>query len=119
MEKTKIIFIVLFLISLSIKAQKDTIFSKKSPVSIYTFRSFSNDVNGFSSLNKKLHLTNIEFVFIEDIDNNLFAIETKNTSEQFSGFIDDDLRRYQNNNLLKGFSVKYDPTRWNMGRCRK
>lgn len=118
MDKTKIIFIALLLISLSTKAQKDSIFSKKLPLSIYTYRSFSNDVNGFSSLNKKLHLRNFKFVFIEDIDNNLFAIETKNTSEQFSGFMDDDLKRYQNNNLLKGFSLKYDPTRWNSRRCR-
>jgi hypothetical protein len=117
MDKTKIIFIALLLISLSTKAQKDSIFSKKLPLSIYTYRSFSNDVNGFSSLNKKLHLRNFKFVFIEDIDNNLFAIETKNTSEQFSGFMDDDLKRYQNNNLLKGFSLKYDPTRWNTRRC--
>ena len=118
MKKTNILFIVLFLISLSIKAQKDSIVSKKLPVSIYTFRSFSNDLNGFSSLNKKLHLTNFKFVFVEDIDSNLFSIETKNTSEKFSGFIDDDLRRYQNNNLLKGFFCKYDPARWTMGRCR-
>ena len=118
MEKTKIIFIVLFMISLSTKAQKDSIFSNKLPVSIYTYRSFSNDLNGFSSLNKKLDLSNVEFVFIENIDNNLFSIETKNKNGRFPEFIYDDLRRYQNNNLLKGFFCKHDPSRWNMGGCR-
>lgn len=118
MKKIGIFLIVIFLMSLSTIAQKKTIIPKKLPVSIYTFRSFSKDVNSFSSLNKKLNLSNFEFVFIENIDNNLFSIETKNKNGRFQEFIYDDLRRYQNNNLLKGFFCKHDPSRWNMGGCR-
>lgn len=115
--KIKYFFLVIiFLSSISINAQKtNTNFSKK-PASIYTFSSFSKNKNSFSAINKKLSLNNFSFSFINviDADFNQLSIETNNVYKNGSIFIVDDYNRIQNENLLKGFLIKNDPTRWNL-----
>ena len=114
--KTKHLFLVIiFLFSISLQAQKATKTSSKKPVSIYTFSNFSNDKNSFSAINKKLNLNDFNFVFIDivDLDLNQFSIDANNLYKTPSDFINDDFERYQNSNLLKGFLLKNDPTRWN------
>ena len=118
MNKINFTFITLFIISFSVKAQKNNLDSKHLPTSIYTFNSFTKDTHSFSSINKKLNLTNFEFVYAEDLDYNQFTMRFKNIGKTPSEFIYDDYNSFQNNNLLKGFLMKYDPTRWNLHRCQ-
>ena len=106
MKKSSVIPLFLFL-CFSLNAQK-------LPTSIYTFSSL-NTVNKVYTLNKKLNLTNHTFVIVDqiDLDTNAFSMNTKNLGRKPSEFIYDDYKRYQDNNLLKGFLLKNDPTRWN------
>ena len=115
--KTKLYFLAfLFLISLTINAQKTDKKTPKKPASIYTFSAFSNDKNSFSAINKKLNLDNLNFVYVDrfDIDSNPFSVEYKDLGKTPTAFIYDDYKRYQDRNLLKGFLLKNDPTRWNL-----
>ena len=115
MKLKNILFTVFLLINLSFFAQKKTTSTSKKPASIYTFSKFSIDKNSFSALNKKLNLKDFNFVFVDIIDSefNEFTLDVKNSYKEPSEFIYDNLKRYQNNNLLKGFLLKNDPTRWN------
>ena len=114
MKLKNILFTVFLLINLSFFAQKTTTSISKKPTSIYTFSNFSIDENGFSALNKRLNLKDFNFVFVDviDLEMNQFSIDVKNIYKTPSKFIYDDLKRYQNRNLLKGFLIKNDPTRW-------
>ncbi len=116
MKTYSLFFSFLFILSISINAQKKVDVSLKKPTSIYTFSKFSTDKNGFSAINEKLNLKDFNFVFVDviDLDLNRFSIDTKNVYRKPSGFIYDDYTRYQNRNLLKGFWLKNDPTRWNL-----
>lgn len=120
MKKTTLSIILAILLNFSLNAQKKASNSKTLPISIYTLNTFSIDYNSYSLLNKKLNLTNFKFVFVkaEDLDNNIFSIETNNIGKKPSEFIFDDYKRYQNNNLLKGFFRKHDPTRWELYQCK-
>lgn len=114
--KTKYLFLaVIFLSCVSINAQKTNTTSTKKAASIYTFSIFDKNQNSFSAINKKLKLNNFSFTFISvfDVDFNEFSIETNNVYKTSSIFIEDDFNRFQNKNLLKGFLIKNDPTRWN------
>lgn len=111
--KNSCLFLVAFLLfSITLQAQK----TAKKPTSIYTFSKFSDDKNGFSAINKRLKLKNFNFVFVDvvDLDLNQFSVDTNNLYKTPSEFIFDDYKRYQNRNLLKGFLLKNDPTRWNL-----
>lgn len=113
--KIKYIFLVTsFLLSISMNAQKTNTSSTKKPASIYTFSIFDKNQNSFSAINKKLKLNNFSFNFINvfDADFNQLSIETNNVYATSSIFVDDDFNRFQNENLLKGFLIKNDPTRW-------
>jgi len=113
--KTKyIVLTLIFLFSLSINAQKTHKSSISKPASIYTFSIFDNNQNSFSAINKKLKLNNFSFNFINvfDADFNQLSIETNNVYATSSIFVEDDLNRFQNENLLNGFLIKNDPTRW-------
>ena len=115
MKLKNILFTVFLLINLSFFAQKKTTSTSKKPASIYTISNLLNSKNSFSAINKKLNLNNFNFVFVDivDLDLNQFSIEVNNLYKTPSDFIKDDFKRYQNNNLLKGFLLKNDPTRWN------
>ena len=120
MKITNLVFTVFTLLSTTLIAQKTTKIVAKTPVSIYTVSNFSIDKNGFSEINKKLKLSNFDFVIVDaiDLDLNRFSINTKHLTTKPSDFIYDDYKRYQNQNLLKGFLLKNDPTRWNL-QCRQ
>ncbi|MGK0414398.1 MAG: putative membrane protein [Polaribacter sp.] len=115
--KTKLLFLaVIFLFSTAVSAQKKNTNSSNKPVSIYTFSKSISDKNGFSAINKKLQLTNFNFVYVDplDLDLNRMSIDSNNLSNTPSAYIFDDYKRYQDRNLLKGFLLKNDPTRWNL-----
>lgn len=115
--KTSYLFLItVFLFKLSLNAQKLDKITSKKPISIYTLSKISVDKNGFSAVNKKLNLKNFNFVFVDviDLDLNQFSIDSKYVYKKPSEFIYDDFNRYQNRNLLKGFLIKNDPTRWNL-----
>lgn len=116
MKISYLFLIPVFLFNISLSAQKLDKITSKKPISIYTFSKISVDKNGISSINKKLSLNNFNFVFVDviDLDLNQFSIDTKYVYKKTSEFIYDDFNRYQNRNLLKGFLIKNDPTRWNL-----
>jgi hypothetical protein len=115
--KTKYSFVVLiFLFSISINGQNIEENLSKKPVSIYTISNFLISENSFSAINKKLKLVNLSFVMVDgiDLDLNRFSVDFKNLGKTPTAFIYDDYKRYQDKNLLKGFLLKNDPTRWNL-----
>lgn len=107
---------IIFLSCITINAQKNDKTVSIKPISIYTIPSFSNDENSFFAINKKLKLSNFNFVIVDglDLDLNRFSLNSKNLGKKPSTFIYDDFKRYQDRNLLKGFLLKNDPTRWNL-----
>ncbi len=115
MRNSHIYILVILFLSLSTNAQKNTKQFPDAPISIYTFSKISTDKNSFNSINKKLNLNNFNFTFVTVIDNefNEYLVDVNNAYRAQSNFINDNLKRYQNRNLLKGFLIKNDPTRWN------
>tara|TARA_B110000503_G_scaffold56913_1_gene91111 strand:+ start:562 stop:939 length:378 start_codon:yes stop_codon:yes gene_type:complete len=114
--KTKYLLLsVIFFVSISINAQKTDKIPSQKPASIYTVSHFSDDKNSFWPVNKKLNLTNFYFVTVDDftLDFNRSSLNSKNFGKESSGFIYQDYKRIQDRNLLKGFLLKNDPTRWN------
>jgi hypothetical protein len=110
--KTKIIFLTLALVcSFSINAQQKS----HKPNSIYTLTT-NLTKSGFSSLNQKLQLSDFNFVYVDllDLDLNQFSVDFNNIGKHPSTLIYDDYNAYRDENLLKGFRLKYDPTRWNL-----
>lgn len=107
---------LVFLFSIAINAQEQDKDSSKKPTSIYTLSAITINENGFSAINEKLKLSNFKFVYVDgvDLDINRFSINSKYFGKKPSGFIYDDFKRYQDKNLLKGFLLKNDPTRWNL-----
>ncbi|PQB08339.1 hypothetical protein BST83_15305 [Polaribacter filamentus] len=115
--KTNYLFLALiFLFSISINGQNSDKNLSKKPASIYTFSNFLNSKNSFSAINKKLKLVNLSFVIVDgiDIDLNRFSVDFNDLGKTPTAFIYDDYKRYQDKNLLKGFLLKNDPTRWNL-----
>ncbi|MGG6229350.1 hypothetical protein [Tenacibaculum sp. SDUM215027] len=86
-----------------------------APKSIYTFSNTSSTFYDSSTVNKNLDLAGLSFFIVsqQDIDNNSFSIPFNKLSKKPTTLIYDDYTDYQNNNLLKGFLKKNDPTRWN------
>lgn len=114
--KTKhLLLALIFLFSISMNAQKTNTASSKKPTSIYTFSNLLN-TNSFSAINKKLNLKNLNFVIVDqiDIDTNTFPLNFNDLEKNATAFIYDDYVKYRDENLLKGFLLKNDPTRWNL-----
>lgn len=109
--KTKLLFTFLFC-GFLIQAQHKKA-SNKHPKSIYTLN-LENDQNGNFAVNNRLHITGFSFVFVkdEDMENGNFSVAFKDVFKKPSSFIYDDYNSFYNNNFLKGFLRKYDPTRW-------
>jgi hypothetical protein len=93
---------------------------EKTPKSIYTFSNISTTFYDSSTINKNLDLTGFSFFIVsqQDIDNNSFSVPFNKLSKKPTSLIYDDYTDYQNNNLLKGFLKKNDPTRWNSQQMR-
>ena len=87
---------------------------KEVPLSIYTLHTFSNtENNSYWNSIQKLNLTSYRFVYAKqnNLDYNIFSLRFENIGKRPSKFIYNDYRRYQNNNLLKGFLFENEPTR--------
>ncbi|WP_143744253.1 hypothetical protein [Polaribacter tangerinus] len=104
--------LLLFMISFSINAQKRNAIK---PISIYTF-SLSQNYYDFPVIKNIQKLKKIDFVYVNQIDIalNRASFNISDIHKTPSKFIYDDYNSYQNNNFLKDFLVKYDPTRWNL-----
>lgn len=104
------------MIAISYYGQKKDIIQKRVPLSIYTFNSIKTHIHGVFSIKKRLHLNSYKFVIVNanDLDRNMASIDFSTIGRKPSVFIYDDYKRYQNNNLLKGFLLKNDPTRCNL-----
>lgn len=107
-----ILFFSVFLLS-SVKAQDLFKIQKTPPVSIYTINAIKGDKNGFYLLNKKLNIGKFHFVFVNqiDIDTGFASIALRDIGKKPTTLILDDYKSYYDNNFLKGFLLKYDPTR--------
>ena len=116
MKKYASLLLTLFVGSFCFSQQKTTN-NNFIPVSIYT-TSFSvkTDINpSYASLKKNLNFKNyykFSTISFEDIDSGQFLISNKNLSTKATIYIYDDYKSYRDENLLKGFFQKYDPTRW-------
>ncbi|WP_155810445.1 hypothetical protein [Polaribacter sp. Hel_I_88] len=116
MKLKNIYFSIFLLINLSIFAQNTTTPTLKKPVSIYTFSNLLNSKNDFSDINKKLKLNNFNFAYLDlnDSDANPYSLRLRNFGKTPTAFIYDDYIAYRDENLLKGFLLENDPTRWNL-----
>jgi len=117
MKLKNILFTLFLLINLSFFAQNANSSTLKKPASIYTVsNTILNPNNSFSTLNKKLNLKNFNFVYVDliDLDLNQFSFEFKDLGRNPTAFIYDDYIAYRDENLLKGFLLEHDPTRWNL-----
>jgi len=116
MKKYASLLLILFVGSFCFSQQKTTN-NNFIPISIYT-TSFQvkTDINpSYSSLKKNLNFKNyykFSTISFEDIDGKQFLISDKNLSTKATEFIYDDYKSYRDENLLKGFLQKHDPTRW-------
>ncbi|HHB52148.1 MAG TPA: hypothetical protein ENK75_03775 [Saprospiraceae bacterium] len=111
MKKIASFCIFLFLINVSLLSQEKKAQTnvKNTPQSIYTMLN-SVDVNGFSSINKRLQLTSFTYIFQDNknVGYNYFTVRTENFNKNTYTFLDDDFQR----NTLKKFQFKIDPTLW-------
>jgi len=117
MKKYHTFLVIIFIFSININAQKTTTSPPKKSASIYTvYNNVLNSNNSFSTLNKKLNLNSFNFVYVNlvALDVNQFYFEFKNIGSNPTAFIYDDYMAYRDENLLKGFLLKHDPTRWNL-----
>ena len=107
------IFLLSFAFHYSVSAQKSTAIK---PQSIYAISHILTGNSTYSNLNQQLKLTDYQFVFVDqlDLDINQFSIEMRNFGRKPTQWIHDDYLKYRDENLLKGFRLKYDPTRWNL-----
>ena len=116
MKKYASLLLTLFVGSFCFSQQKTTN-NNFIPVSIYT-TSFSvkTDNNpSYASLKKNLNFKKyykFSTISFEDINSSQFLISDKNFSTKATRFIYDDYKSYRDENLLKGFLQKHDPTRW-------
>ncbi|WP_339886049.1 hypothetical protein [Polaribacter vadi] len=116
MKNNYLFLMLIFLLSFSINAQKTTTSTLKKSASIYTVSGLFNASNNFSAINKKLKLNNFDFVYVDqmDLDLNQFSFQFKDLGKNPTAFIYDDYAAYRDENLLKGFLLDNDPTRWNL-----
>jgi hypothetical protein len=115
--KNPYFFITLFfLLNFALNAQITSKTGLKKPVSIYSVSNVLNSKNSFSAINKKLKLNNFNFIFVDliDLDTNTFSVNFNDLGKNPSAYIYDDNKKYREENLLKGFLEKNDPTRWNL-----
>ena len=118
MKKNIFFILTLFVGSFCYSQQQKSTNSKLLPISIYTATFLSTkNVNSptYTSVAKNLNFSNYyKFVTVsfDDIDSNRFLISDDNLGTKATIFIYDDYKSYRDENLLKGFLQKYDPTRW-------
>ena len=113
MKPKPYLFILISMFTLGISAQTTP---AKMPQSIYAISHMLTDQNQYSDINKRLKLTGYQFVYVDllDLDLNQFSIDNRSLGNKPTKWINDDYLKYRDENLLKGFRLKYDPTRWNL-----
>lgn len=116
MKKYASLLLILFVGSFCFSQQKTTN-NNFIPVSIYTTSFQVKTVlnPSYSSLKKNLNFKNyykFSTISFEDIDSGQFLISDKNLTTKSTTFIYDDYKSYRDENLLKDFLQKHDPTRW-------
>lgn len=110
-----ITFVLIFIWILPFHGQSKKV-NQFKPLSIYTLSSKVLDMsNSYSSLNEKLKLSDYQFVIVNqlDIELNQISINSRNLGRTPTQWIHDDYFKYRDEHLLKGFTRKYDATRWN------
>jgi hypothetical protein len=116
MKNTYFFITLFFLFSFALNAQITSNLVLKKPLSIYTVSNVLSAKNSFSAINKKLKLNNFNFVFVDliDLDTNIFSFNFSDVGKRPSKYIYDDYTKYRDENLLKGFIQKNDPSYWNL-----
>jgi hypothetical protein len=114
--KKVFLFLIAFLwVSISLYAQK------KAPKSIYTFNSLKKDIHNTASLKANLKVYGFKFKLVNahnTIEEQIPPLNFKQIGKEVSEYVYDSYEKYENSNLLEGFSFKNDPTRWNLS-CKK
>jgi hypothetical protein len=116
MKKYAFLLLTLFVGSFCF-SQQQTTNTNYIPIRIYsaTFKLKTYSVPTYTSSHKNLnfpHKFNFLTVSFGEINKNSFLISDKNLTTKATKFIYDDYKSYRDENLLKGFLQKYDPTRW-------
>lgn len=114
MKNTYFFIILFFLFSFTKNAQATSKTGLKKPVSIYSVSNVLNSKNSFSAIKKKLNNLNFVFVDLINLDTNTFSLNFNDLGKNPSAYIYNDNKKYRDENLLKGFLEKNDPTRWNL-----
>lgn len=118
MKKYTFLLLTIFVGSFCFSQEQKTTNNTVFPVSIYTSYYKINTTNktpSYASVKQYLNFKNyykFSTVSFEDIDSNQFVISANNLSTKATKFIYDDYKSYRDENLLKGFLQKHDPTRW-------
>ena len=93
---------------------------KKAPISIYTFKNLKKDMHNTASIKAKLQVDNFKFRLVDahTIEEQIPHLSFKQIGENVPEYVYDSYEKYENSNLLEGFSYKNDPTRWNLS-CKR
>jgi hypothetical protein len=93
---------------------------KKAPTSIYTFNSLKKDIHNTAFLKANLKVDGFKFKLVNahTIEEQIPSLNFKQIGKNVPEYVYDPYEKYENSNLLRGFSFKNDPTRWNLS-CKK
>ena len=89
---------------------------KKAPISIYTFNNLKKDMHNTASIKAKLQVDDFKFRLVDahTIEEQIPHLNFKQIGKNVPEYVYDPYEKYENSNLLEGFSFKNDPTRWNL-----
>lgn len=93
---------------------------KKAPISIYTFKNLKKEMHNTASIKAKLQVDDFKFRLVDahTIEEQIPHLSFKQIGENVPEYVYDSYEKYENSNLLEGFSYKNDPTRWNLS-CKR
>jgi hypothetical protein len=94
--------------------------NNKAPISIYTFNSIKINMHTIASLKKRLNIDSFVFQFTspQTREKQQPLLIFKEIGKEKIRYVYDDYEKHENNNLLKCFLLKNDPTRWNLS-CKE
>jgi hypothetical protein len=113
--KKRISFLLFILIATVSFSQIKTHNKTKNPVSIYTINYKNSFKNNYFLIHKSLNLKAYRFATLsfQDIDRGILTASNLFSNRSLA-FIEDDIKNYRDQHLLKGFLLKNDPTRWSI-----
>ena len=93
---------------------------KKAPISIYTFKNLKKEMHNTASIKAKLQVDDFKFRLVDahTIEEQIPYLNFKQIGRNVPEYVYDPYEKYENSNLLEGFSFKNDPTRWNLS-CKR